>query len=204
MCDILLKHNPKVIKTESNPLNYTYLTYSDLMLTSVPDNSPTGKQNPGNSAPDLLLTIQSKLSLRLHRDWELLTTHSHSQSHATCGLAQPPELQSVRLQTSEGAVLSTTNNINNAHVSIRMDHDPFFFCFYIFSFLVVHAFRSLPLPRENRISVLRPAGNRKFPTETLSSASLRRITSWLLEDNIFLLLFSTPKSFGSSWRQISL
>lgn len=125
MGDILLKHNPKVIKTESNPLNYTYLTYSDLMLTSVPDNSPTGKQNPGNSAPDLLLTIQSKLSLRLHRDWGLLTTHSHSRSHATCGLAQPPELQSVRLQTSEGAVLSTTNNINNAHVSIRMDHDLF-------------------------------------------------------------------------------
>lgn len=171
------------------------------------------EESLGNS--DLLLTTQSKLTagvLRAPNNAQSLPKpcnlcfsifHLHADyaaSDQTTNFvisrrwpAQPAELQSVRLQTSEGGVHHHHQH-QQWHVSIRMDRDLFFFC--ISSLLAVHPFRRLPLPRENRISVLCPAGNRKLPAETLSSASLRRITSWLLEDNVFLLLFSTPKSFG--------
>lgn len=176
-----------------------------------------------NSAPDLLLTTQSKLTagvLRAPNNAQSLPKpcnlcfsifHLHADyaaSDQTTNFvisrrwpAQPAELQPDWLQTSRVACYPppTTSTMTREH----QDGPWSFFLLYFLSLLAVHPFRRLPLPRENRISVLCPAGNRKLPAETLSSASLRRITSRLLEDNVFLLLFSTPK-FGISWCHIAL
>lgn len=184
------------------------------------------EESLGNSAPDLLLTTQSKLTagvLRAPNNAQSLPKpcnlcfsifHKIICMQTMQPVIKPPTLWLVDddllnlLSCSQSGCRPTrvacyppppTSTMTREH----QDGPWSFFLLYFLSLLAVHPFRRLPLPRENRISVLCPAGNRKLPAETLSSASLRRITSRLLEDNVFLLLFSTPK-FGISWCHIAL